>query len=101
MSSKLNQDIEGIAVVGMTGRFPGAQDLDEFWDNLAGGVESISYFSEDELEPSRVESGATRRLPHYVRARGILSDVDRFDATFFGVSPREATVMDPQHRLFL
>lgn len=101
MSDKLTQDLEGVAVVGMTGRFPGADDLEQFWENLTRGIESISHFGEDELEPSRVESASARRLPHYVRARGILADVDKFDAAFFGISPREAAIMDPQHRLFL
>jgi acyl transferase domain-containing protein len=93
--------LEGVAVIGMSGRFPGANDVDQLWENLLAGVESITHFSPSELEPSRLEPPGIRLLPNYVRARGVLEDVDRFDAAFFGVNPREAAVMDPQHRLFL
>ena len=89
-----------IAVVGMVGRFPGAQDLATFWENQRCGKESISFFTPDEL----LESGIREELltdPGYVPARGILGNVDRFDAAFFGYSPKEAAMIDPQHRLFL
>ena len=89
-----------IAIIGMAGRFPGAGNLDAFWRNLAGGVESISRFGDDELLAAG-ESAATIRRPEYVRARAVLDDVDRFDAAFFGFSPREAETTNPQHRLFL
>jgi amino acid adenylation domain-containing protein len=92
--------LEGIAVVGMAGRFPGARDLAEFWQNLRAGKESIRFFSESEL----LEAGVPRELlarPDYVRARGALADFDRFDAAFFDIAPREADLLDPQHRLFL
>ena len=89
-----------IAVVGMAGRFPGACDLDAFWRNLEGGVESIAAFTPEEL----VQAGEDRKLladPNYVRARPILDEVELFDAGFFGFSPREAEILDPQLRLFL
>ena len=89
-----------IAVVGMAGRFPGAGNLHEFWQNLKGGVESISFFSDDEL----MARGVPRSLidaPNYVKAGAVLEDSDMFDAAFFGLNPREAEVTDPQHRIFL
>jgi amino acid adenylation domain-containing protein len=87
-----------IAVVGMAGRFPGAQSVDELWANLSQGLESVTTFSEAEL-------GAVAREelsdPSYVRARGVLDGAEYFDAAFFGVSPSEAAVLDPQQRLLL
>ena len=77
---------EGIAIIGMAGRFPGAPNLDVFWQNLKGGVESITTFSDDEIEASK----ALRETPGYVRARAIIDGVDQFDADFFGLQPREA-----------
>ena len=88
-----------VAVVGMAGRFPGAPDVETFWENLRGGVESITFFSEDELT-DRVDPKLLTDS-RYVRARGLLDGFDTFDAGFFGITPREAEVMDPQHRLFL
>ena len=99
--SENDRAVEAIAIIGMTGRFPGAADIHEFWENLVNGVESITHFSEDELEPSRLELPGTRSLEGYVKARGVLEDADKFDAAFFGIKPREAALMDPQHRLFL
>ncbi|HKC10858.1 MAG TPA: beta-ketoacyl synthase N-terminal-like domain-containing protein, partial [Vicinamibacteria bacterium] len=91
---------EGIAIIGMAGRFPGARDLDEFWRNLRDGVESIGFFSGEELEAEGVPA-AVWRDERYVRARGALEGVELFDAPFFGYNPREAAIMDPQHRVFL
>ncbi|MEO8076392.1 MAG: SDR family NAD(P)-dependent oxidoreductase, partial [Acidobacteriota bacterium] len=93
-------DAGHIAVIGMSGRFPGAADLDAFWSNLAGGVESIRTFTDDELAASGVPD-VIRNHPAYVRARGIVDGADLFDAPFFGYTPREAQLMDPQQRLFL
>jgi acyl transferase domain-containing protein len=90
-----------VAIIGMAGRFPGANDIDAFWDNLARGVDSLSRFEDSELEPSRLEPPKVRTLPNYVKTRGIVADADKFDAGFFNIIPREAAVMDPQHRLFL
>jgi acyl transferase domain-containing protein len=89
-----------IAVIGMAGRFPGARDVAAFWRNLRDGVESISFFAEEEL----LAAGVPReRLadPLFVPAGGVLDEADRFDAAFFGYNPREAELMDPQQRIFL
>ncbi len=89
-----------VAVIGFAGRFPGAQNIDEFWQNLRDGVESISFFTKEELLASGVEP---HRLddPEYVPAKAILKDVELFDAAFFDFSPREAEMLDPQHRVLL
>jgi iturin family lipopeptide synthetase A len=93
---------EGIAIVGMAGRFPGASSIETFWSNLVASRESVSFFSDDELRASGLDSdGLRRRGGVYVPARGILSDADCFDAAFFGINPKEAEVMDPQQRVFL
>jgi phthiocerol/phenolphthiocerol synthesis type-I polyketide synthase E len=89
-----------IAVVGMAGRYPGATDLKGFWDNLVAGKSSIARFSEEEL----VAAGVPRELagsPTYVGAGGTYERPFDFDASFFGYTPREAEMMDPQHRIFL
>jgi acyl transferase domain-containing protein/acyl carrier protein len=88
-----------IAVIGMAGRFPGAGNIDEFWENLKNGVESISFLSDQELEDSGVRS-QSHRLPNFVRAYGGLEGVQYFDAFFFGYTPKEAGLMDPQMRHF-
>lgn len=90
---------QGIAIIGMAGRFPGAEDTDQFWQNLCDGVESITRFSREELAATVPQNLLDH--PDYVKARGILKHVDQFDATFFGISPREAEIMDPQQRIFL
>jgi amino acid adenylation domain-containing protein len=82
---------EAIAVIGMSGRFPGAANPDEFWENLIAGKDCITRFE------SRVESDGTK----YVGARSMFDKPDMFDASFFGIYPREAELMDPQHRVFL
>ncbi len=97
MSADTTQLSDGIAVVGMAGKFPGAPNLAAYWENLRNGVESITHFAPGELEVS----SAISDNPTYVRARGIMSDVDLFDAEFFGINPREAEYTDPQHRLLL
>ncbi|MEM8721269.1 MAG: SDR family NAD(P)-dependent oxidoreductase [Cyanobacteria bacterium P01_G01_bin.39] len=102
--SKLNlpSDFNGleIAVVGMSGRFPGAKDIDAFWQNIRDGVESISFFSDEELLSSDIDQTLLDD-PSYVKAKPIISDIELFDAEFFGFSPKEAELIDPQHRLFL
>src|ERR1700710_2098461 len=92
---------EGIAVIGLSGRFPGADSVEEFWENLVAGRESISLFSDAELVESGLDPAALRGQGQYVPARGVLKDADCFDAAFFGVHPKEAEVMDPQQRVFL
>ncbi len=89
-----------IAIIGMSCRFPGADNSDEFWQNLREGVESISVFYDEELLASGVNS-ATLKRPNYVKAGTVLSNIELFDAAFFDFSPREAQITDPQHRLFL
>ncbi len=91
---------QAVAIIGMACRFPGADDVDSFWRNLCDGVESISFFSDDELQAAGVDPQQYRR-PNYVAARGILPDVGNFDAAFFGYTPREAETMDVQQRAFL
>lgn len=88
-----------IAIIGMAGRFPGAATPNALWANLCEGVESITFFERDEIDPSIDRSVVDD--PRYVRARGVMEDADKFDAGFFGMSPREAEIMDPQHRILL
>ncbi|GAB1510340.1 type I polyketide synthase [Actinophytocola sp. KF-1] len=91
----MTDEIEPIAVVGIAGRLPGARDLDEFWRNQCAGVESVTWFDPAELaDPAATD-------PDYVPASAVVPDADRFDAEFFGYSPREADITDPQHRMFL
>ncbi len=89
-----------IAVIGMSCRFPGADDIETFWKNLAAGVESITFFDDNDL----LKSGFSREVfdrPDYVKASPLISDARGFDAEFFGYSARDAELMDPQQRLFL
>jgi acyl transferase domain-containing protein len=94
-------NLDGIAVIGMTGRFPGAKNVEEFWKNLIGGVETISRFKPEEIEFTQATPAVQAQGQKFIAARGVLEDVDKFDAAFFGIYPREAELMDPQHRLFL
>ncbi len=89
-----------IAVIGLSGRFPAAKDLDELWHNLAAGRECIRRFSDEEAAAAGLPA-AVRQAPHFVNARGMLDDPDFFDAAFFGFTPREAELTDPQQRVFL
>ena len=91
--------LEGIAIIGLAGRFPGACSPAEFWRNLRCGIESITQFSVEELEIRNATAQASE--PNYVRARSILDGIDQFDPAFFGIYPQEAKLMDPQHRIFL
>jgi acyl transferase domain-containing protein len=99
-SHTVPDDSTAIAVIGMAGRFPGAPDLASFWRNLREGTESISFFSKDELR-ARGTNLAILDDPRFVGARAVLDEADLFDANFFGYTPREAQLMDPQQRLFL
>ncbi|MGO9368192.1 MAG: amino acid adenylation domain-containing protein, partial [Terriglobales bacterium] len=94
-----DQARDAVAIIGMTGRFPGAANLDQLWRNLCNSVESISFFTPEELGPGIDES--LRHDPGYIRARGLIEGADFFDAAFFGINPLEARVMDPQQRVFL
>ena len=100
MSSNNTNQIEGIAIVGMAGRFPGANNIAEYWRNLRDGVESITFFSDEELQKAGIEASRLSS-PNFVKAKGAIENGDMFDAAFFGFTPREAEIMDPQHRLFM
>ena len=89
-----------IAIIGMSGRFPGAKNVEDFWDNLKNGVESISLLSDKQLSKSGVAPEILNN-PNYVKVNSMVSDIDMFDANFFNYSPREAEEIDPQQRLFL
>ncbi|HEX4885770.1 MAG TPA: beta-ketoacyl synthase N-terminal-like domain-containing protein, partial [Casimicrobiaceae bacterium] len=89
-----------VAIVGMAGRFPGAPDLDAFWRNLVGGVESIARLTDEEILASGVPASALAD-PTYVKAAPVLDEPGAFDAAFFGYSPTEARTLDPQQRLLL
>lgn len=95
-NKKANADI---AIIGMAGRFPGAKNIEEFWDLLIEGREGTSFFTADEIDasiPSNIKND-----PAYVKARGLIECADEFDAVFFGFNPRSAELMDPQQRIFL
>ncbi len=90
----------GIAIVGMAGRFPGASTVAEFWNNLAAGVESIKFATDEELAAAGVNAGLIAN-PSYVRASSTIPEPEFFDAQFFGFSARDAEIIDPQQRVFL
>jgi acyl transferase domain-containing protein len=92
-------EIEGIAIIGMAGRFPGARNVDEFWRNLRDGVESVTFFTDEELAGSVPPEMLGN--PNYIKANAVLEDADMFDGAFFGFNPREAEILDPQQRVFL
>ncbi len=89
-----------IAIIGMAGRFPGAADIDKFWENLCNEVESVAFFEDEDAVAAGVDPALVKH-PDYVKAWGTLEEADCFDANFFGIPGREAEAMDPQHRLFL
>ncbi|MDB6125044.1 MAG: Amino acid adenylation domain protein [Pedosphaera sp.] len=91
---------EEVAIVGMAGRFPGAANVDQFWQNLCQGIESVRTFTPAELAGAGTNPGVLND-PNYVNAGVVLEEADSFDANFFGYHPREVEVMDPQHRVFL
>jgi len=92
--------VEAIAVIGLAGRFPGARNVEELWNNLKDGAETITRFSDQELKAAGTDP-AYSKLPGFVNAGSILTDIDQFDAVFFGYSARDAECIDPQQRLFL
>ena len=100
MNSASEAALEGVAIIGMACRFPGASDPETFWRNLRDGVESISFFSDSELAAAGVRRELLARSD-YVKAGGVLEDPLLFDAPFFGIPPRQAEMLDPQHRLIL
>ncbi len=98
--SESSKNLDCIAIIGIAVRMPGATDVRQFWDNLKTGKECISLFTKEEM----LEAGVSAEmidLPNYVAAKGILEGVELFDANFFGIAPREAELMDPQHRVLM
>ncbi len=100
MDNDTFNSLEGIAIIGMSGRFPGAKNVEEFWYNLRDGLESISFFSQEELESAGISKEVVGN-PQYVKANAVLENIELFDAKFFGLNPKEAQITDPQHRLLL
>jgi len=96
----MSERAESIAIIGMSGRFPQAATVAAFWDNLREGRECVTHFTDEELLAAGARS-ADLQHPAYVRASGIVEGIEFFDAGFFGFSPRDAEILDPQHRLFL
>jgi amino acid adenylation domain-containing protein len=94
-----NKDLAGIAVIGMVGRFPGANSVKELWKNLCAGREAITFFEKNEI--SGIVDPVLLDDPNYVKAKGVLEGAELFDAGFFQISAREAEMMDPQARIFL
>jgi acyl transferase domain-containing protein len=92
--------VEGVAIVGMAGRVPGARTIDEYWRLLVNGVEAVTWLTDEQLDEAGVDH-ALRSKPGFVRAGYILEGAEDFDASFFGFSPREAAVIDPQQRQLL
>ncbi|MVN22397.1 polyketide synthase [Mucilaginibacter arboris] len=88
-----------VAVIGMACRFPGANNIGEFWEILKNGKETTSFFTDDELDPAIPST--LKNNPDYVKARGLIDHADEFDASFFGINPKAAELMDPQQRVFL
>jgi acyl transferase domain-containing protein/glutamate-1-semialdehyde aminotransferase len=99
MNDELSIINDGIAIIGMVGRFPGAKNIDELWHNLCNGIEATTFFADADLDPSI--DPQLLQDSSYVKARGIIEGGETFDAAFFGINPREAEVMDPQARVFL
>ncbi|MFB2772370.1 SDR family NAD(P)-dependent oxidoreductase [Pelatocladus sp. BLCC-F211] len=99
-TSKNPNSIEGIAIIGMAGRFPGAKNIETFWQNLQNGIESIKILTDEELIASGVNLTSINDH-NYVKLSGVLEDIDLFDAAFFDINPKDAEITDPQHRLFL
>src|SRR4051812_38651490 len=89
-----------IAIVGMAVRVPGAKDHRSFWRNLRDGGEAIRRYSEEELLAAGEDPAQIRRKG-YVPAGAPLADMEHFDGEFFGFSPKESAILDPQHRHFL
>jgi phthiocerol/phenolphthiocerol synthesis type-I polyketide synthase E len=93
-------DLNVIAVIGMAGHFPKANTIEEYWQNLENGRDCITFYEDQELIDAGIDPGALKH-PDYVKAKGEVANVDMFDASFFGINPREAEVTDPQHRMLL
>src|SRR5262245_43804414 len=97
--NSLSRNVD-IAIIGLSCRFPGAASAEEYWKNLCNGVESVTFFSDQELVAAGVDPDLVVH-PNYVKAAPMLRDVEMFDASFFGYAPKDAALMDPQQRLLL
>lgn len=95
-----NPFLKDVAIIGMSCRFPGANNVDEFWKNITEGVESISRFSREELKAEGVPKELLDN-PNYVPFKGILNNIESFDANFFGFNSHDAKLTDPQQKVFL
>jgi amino acid adenylation domain-containing protein len=97
----MNTNSNKIAVVGMACRLPGAKNVDEYWNNLILGKETLTNFTDEELAQHEPDFENINKNKDYVKVAGILSDIDKFDAGFFGMTPRDAKITDPQQRIWL
>jgi phthiocerol/phenolphthiocerol synthesis type-I polyketide synthase E len=101
---KISDDLEArdldIAVIGMELRAPGAKNVDEFWENICEGIESLTYFSDEELLAAGVPKEDIED-ENYIKCGFVLDDIKSFDAPFFGFTPKEASLTDPQQRILL
>ncbi|MEM7307335.1 MAG: amino acid adenylation domain-containing protein [Planctomycetota bacterium] len=93
-------DDDAIAIVGMSARFPEAPSVDAYWENLRAGRDGVRRLDRETLLAAGVDA-AVLDDPRFVAAGPVLDDIDRFDAAFFGIPPRQAQIMDPQHRLLM
>lgn len=100
MNSKTTNSEFDIAIIGMSGRFPMAKNIYEYWENLKNGRECFTQLNDEQIIASGVDPNLLQD-PDYLKVSPILDDYDKFDAKFFGYTPREASMMDPQQRLFL
>ncbi|HKV40781.1 MAG TPA: type I polyketide synthase, partial [Blastocatellia bacterium] len=102
-SNPSNSIPKGVAIIGMAGRFPKAQSVEEYWRNLCEGLEGITYYTDEDILPagSTAKDAEMLKNPNYVKAGFIFDGFDMFDAAFFGFNPKEAELMDPQHRILL
>jgi acyl transferase domain-containing protein len=97
---KIDVSSSDLAIIGMSGRFPKAANIHDFWENLCNGIEAKSRLSDEELIRAGIAPDQFHR-PEYIKVGFVLDHIDLFDAEFFNISSREAKIMDPQHRLFL
>lgn len=100
ITENMNENSSAVAIIGYAGRFPGAWDAEEFWENLRAGIESIRTFSDEDLANNGIPS-ASFQAPNYVKRGSPVPGAELFDADFFGITPREAALTDPQQRIFL
>ena len=95
-----SEHIGSVAIIGLSGRFPGANTIEKFWHNLLNGIEGISSLTDEELVAAGISPDIYEQA-NYVKAYPALADIDQFDADFFKITPREASQMDPQKRIFM